>query len=51
VIDRYGTEPMLLHAQAYVAPLYAKFGFEEFGEVFTEAGIQHISMYRPAAIA
>lgn len=51
VIERNGTQPMLLHAQEYVAPLYAKFGFESFGEVFTEAGIQHISMYRSAATA
>ncbi len=46
VIDRHGSEPLLLHAQAYVAPLYAKFGFEEFGETYREAGIEHISMYR-----
>ena len=38
----------LLHAQQYVAPLYAKFGFEQFGEPFEEATIMHVSMYRPA---
>jgi ElaA protein len=46
VIDDFGAEPMLLHAQEYVAPLYAKFGFVAFGEVYQEAGIPHISMYR-----
>ncbi|MBX3098626.1 MAG: GNAT family N-acetyltransferase [Salinibacterium sp.] len=39
---------MVLHAQVYVAPLYAKFGFVEFGEPFDEATIMHIGMYRQA---
>lgn len=46
VIDEFGHHAMLLHAQVYIAPLYAKFGFEEFGEVYTEAGLPHIGMYR-----
>ena len=46
VLSRHGTEAMMLHAQAYIAPLYAKFGFVAFGDVFEEAGIQHQSMYR-----
>jgi ElaA protein len=46
VIERDGGEPMLLHAQEYIAPLYAQFGFEAYGEPFTEAGIRHLSMYR-----
>jgi ElaA protein len=48
VIARHGTEPMLLHAQEYIAPLYARFGFEPFGDVYEEAGLAHLSMYRPA---
>ena len=48
VIDRHGEEPMMLHAQEYIAPLYAKYGFEPFGDVYVEAGIPHLSMYRPA---
>ncbi len=32
VIRRHGHEPLLLHAQTYIAPLYARFGFEAFGE-------------------
>jgi ElaA protein len=51
VLDSFGNEPMLLHAQAYIAPLYAKFGFEAFGESYAEAGIQHISMHRAAPSA
>jgi len=46
VIRRHGHEPMLLHAQTYIAPLYAKFGFEAFGEEYLEAGIPHVLMYR-----
>lgn len=49
VVADFGSEPMLLHAQAYTAALYAGFGFEAFGEEYPEAGIPHISMYRPAA--
>jgi ElaA protein len=48
VLSRHGTEAMMLHAQAYIAPLYAKFGFVSFGDVFEEAGIEHQSMYRQA---
>lgn len=40
---------MVLHAQQYVAPLYAKFGFVAFGESYDEATIRHISMYRAGA--
>ena len=47
-LDDFAGEPMLLHAQEYVAPLYAKFGFEAFGEPYEEATIMHVSMYRPA---
>jgi ElaA protein len=46
VVADAGTEPMMLHAQHYVAPLYARFGFEAFGEPYVEATILHISMYR-----
>jgi ElaA protein len=46
VIADHGGEAMLLHAQAYIQPLYAKYGFIPFGEPFVEAGIEHVSMYR-----
>ena len=48
VLARHGREAMMLHAQEYIAPLYAKFGFVPFGDVFVEAGIPHQSMYRAA---
>lgn len=48
VLELHGHEALLLHAQTYIAPLYASFGFEAFGSEYVEAGIPHISMYRPA---
>jgi ElaA protein len=48
VLDRHGDEAMLMHSQQYIAPLYAQFGFVAFGGVYEEAGIPHVSMYRPA---
>lgn len=50
VLETYGGEPMLLHAQEYVVPLYEKFGFVSFGERYVEAGLPHISMYRGRAV-
>ena len=50
-VAEFGAEPMLLHAQSYVAGLYARSGFEPFGEEFDEAGIPHLGMYRAAAPA
>ncbi|TIH32722.1 GNAT family N-acetyltransferase [Subtercola vilae] len=49
VIERFGHEALLLHAQSYIAPLYEKFGFEAFGDEYVEAGIRHLSMYRAGA--
>lgn len=49
VLDDLGREPMLLHAQEYVQGLYAKVGFASFGGVYDEAGMPHVSMYRPGS--
>jgi ElaA protein len=49
VIDRQGAEPMYLHAQAYVVPLYARYGFTIEGDEYIEAGLPHIMMYRPGS--
>ncbi|WP_227497156.1 GNAT family N-acetyltransferase [Planctomonas psychrotolerans] len=46
VLEQHGSEPLVLHSQAYVAPLYASLGFEPYGDEYLEAGIPHISMYR-----
>ena len=48
VIERHGHEPLALHAQTYVQPLYAAVGFAAYGEEYLEAGIPHIGMHRPA---
>ena len=34
----------VLHAQTYVAGLYAAFGFEAEGEAFLEDGLEHVKM-------
>jgi ElaA protein len=49
VLDSHPDTAFLLHSQQYIAPLYAKFGFEAFGDGYVEAGIPHIMMYRAAA--
>lgn len=48
VIERHGAEPLALHAQSYIQPLYAGVGFEAYGDEYLEAGIPHIGMYRAA---
>ncbi len=50
-LDDLAGSAVLLHSQEYIAPLYAKSGFEPYGEVYVEAGIPHISMYRAAVTA
>lgn len=45
-IDVHGHEPIVLHAQSYVQPLYAALGFEAYGDEYLEAGIPHVSMRR-----
>jgi ElaA protein len=46
VIDQHAADAMVLHAQVYAQSLYAKSGFDAFGDAYSEAGIDHISMYR-----
>jgi ElaA protein len=48
VLEEWGSEAMLLHAQSYIAPLYARYGFEVVGEEYVEAGIPHLTMHRAA---
>lgn len=47
VLEAHGSDPVLLHAQEYVAGLYRRSGFEVFGSPYVEAGIGHVGMYRP----
>ena len=39
-----GYEEIILHSQVYVCGLYEKFGFKRRGDIFDEAGIEHIEM-------
>jgi len=41
---RLGIRQAVLHAQTYVKAFYAAHGYREEGEVFTEAGIEHVLM-------
>jgi ElaA protein len=49
-LDELDGRAVVIHSQEYVAPLYAKLGFEAFGEPYVEAGIPHVSMYRAASV-
>ena len=42
-----GFRDIVLHAQSYVAPFYARHGYRIEGEEFLEAGIAHRSMRAP----
>lgn len=39
-----GDKNIVLHAQTYVAEFYRRHGYVEEGNLFTEAGIEHVSM-------
>ena len=47
VARRRGDRQVLLHAQTSALGFYAREGFVTRGEVFDEAGIEHIEMVRP----
>lgn len=40
------TAPIYLHSQLKAIPLYERFGFETYGDLFLEEGIEHYSMRR-----
>ncbi|MFJ3385658.1 MULTISPECIES: GNAT family N-acetyltransferase [unclassified Curtobacterium] len=46
VLETHGHEPIVLHAQEYVAALYERHGFARFGTPYVEAGITHVGMHR-----
>ncbi|OIH97463.1 MULTISPECIES: GNAT family N-acetyltransferase [unclassified Curtobacterium] len=47
VLAEHEGDPVVLHAQEYVAALYERHGFVRFGEPYDEAGIRHVGMHRP----
>lgn len=48
VLEHFGDERLIIHAQSYVVRLYEEFGFSVVGEPFDEAGIPHRTMVRTA---
>lgn len=46
VLQRWGHEPIVLGAQAYLHDWYAGFGFVQDGEPYVDAGIDHVPMAR-----
>jgi ElaA protein len=49
VLAAHEGDPFVLHAQEYVAQLYAAAGFVPFGEPYDEASIRHVGMYLASA--
>lgn len=49
VVDAHGDGLITLSAQAYLEDWYAGFGFERHGDVYSEAGIDHVWMERPGS--
>jgi predicted GNAT family N-acyltransferase len=41
---RRGVDGIMLHSQLYALDFYKRHGYEALGEVFDEAGIQHLEM-------
>ncbi|WP_230684988.1 GNAT family N-acetyltransferase [Cellulomonas sp. JZ18] len=46
-----GAREQVLDAQAHLAGWYARFGFTEASDVYSEDGIPHVTMLRPASAA
>jgi ElaA protein len=47
-LELVGTRESQLHAQAYLAGWYERFGYEQTGPEFLDDGIPHVPMVRPA---
>ena len=50
VLGRFGGQPIVIHSQSHVVPLYREFGFEPVSPEYPEAGIPHTRMRRPGEI-
>ena len=50
VLERFGGQPIVIHSQSHVVPLYRGLGFEPVGPEYPEAGIPHTRMRRPGEI-
>ena len=46
IAAKYNPCKIYFHSQYYIKEMYAKLGFIEEGDIFEEAGIKHIKMYK-----
>lgn len=46
IAAKYNPCKIYFHSQYYIKDMYSKFGFKEEGDIFLEAGIEHIKMYK-----
>ena len=51
ITDQHVTTEIVIHAQEYIKDLYKQLGFQECGEVFVEAGINHVKMKKILTIS
>ena len=51
ITDQHVTTEIVIHAQEYIKDLYKQLGFQECGEVFVEAGINHVKMNKTLTIS
>jgi len=43
--EKKGAARIILHAQCYISKMYEKLGFKAHGDIFDEAGIDHVEMF------
>lgn len=48
IFDELGVKKCSIHSQLHAEGFYKSLGFKPVGEVFTEAGIEHIAMVKEA---
>lgn len=48
IFDELGYKVCTVHAQLHAAGFYKRLGFRAVGDIFTEAGIEHITMVKEA---
>ena len=46
IARRHGLADVWCHAQVSAAPFYERLGYERVGDIFVEAGIDHVKMVR-----
>lgn len=46
LVERFGTDPLVLEAQSHLADWYRRFGFAATGDEYLDDGIPHVPMRR-----